>query len=101
MNEIKKENYSILTARQWRLIQQMETDKMKWKWVNDGLGKRYNFWLERSHLSPERIFLWMNFDGGTGADIKLQILELGNEFSYISKQMLAIGWQSWIDKKNK
>jgi hypothetical protein len=102
MNEIKTENPRIITEHQWGVIHRMALDNFKWGYtanIDANLNKRYNFWLERGHLSPELIHLMMKSDGGE--ETSLQILKLGDELSSIAKQMLAIGWQLWMDEKNR
>jgi hypothetical protein len=36
-----------------------------------------------------------------GQETILQVLTLGGELSSIAKQMLAIGWQLWMDENNR
>jgi hypothetical protein len=102
MNEIKTENPRIINEHQWRTINRLALDNFKWGYtatIDANLKKRYNFWLEPGHLSPELIHLMMKSDGGP--ETILQVLTLGNELSSIAKQMLAIGWQLWMDENNR
>lgn len=100
MNEIKKENPRTITKHQWCVINQMLLDDVRWGYTVSYQGiKRYTFWLERGHLSPELIHLRMKSDGVEETSFKT--FKLGDELSSIAKQMLAIGWQLWMDEKNR
>jgi len=92
----------LITPKQWLVIQHMEKNGFKWVYGgNCNLKKTYRFQLQQSHLNPEWIDLRVGPDDNSG-DWTLQTLMVSGTLGSISKDILKIGWQLWVDsKKNK
>ena len=89
----------LITPKQWLVIQHMEKNGFKWVYGGN-FKKTYRFQLQQSNLNSEWIDLRVGPDDNSG-DWTLQTLKLGDELGCISKDILKIGWQLWVDNKSK